>query len=202
MFDLSEACELVSLSVDNLIREFDCGNADLNDFFINDAMKYQQELLGQTYFFRLKEEKTIVAAFTLSNDSIKVYNLPNARKKKVNEEIPAAKRMKSYPATLIGRLGVVSAFARKGIGTQVLDFIKSLCLLEDANKCRFVLVDAYNNLEALGLYKKNEFDFVFSTEEQEKEYYDRKDDNGPLRTRFMYFDLLLWVMQNKEGESE
>lgn len=195
MFDLSEACELVPLSADNIITEFDCGNADLNDFFINDAMKYQEELLGQTYFFRLKEEKKIVAAFTLANDSIKVYNLPNARKKKVNEDIPAAKRMKSYPATLIGRLGVVSAFARKGIGSQVLDFIKSLCLLEDANKCRFVLVDAYNNPEALGLYKKNEFDFVFSTEEQEKEYYEQKYADGPLRTRFMYFDLLPWTMQ-------
>lgn len=109
--------------------------------------------------------------------------------------------MKSYPATLIGRLGVVSKFAGKGIGTQVLDFIKSMCIIEDANKCRFVLVDAYNNPQALGLYVKNEFEYLFSTEEQEKEYYHRENHEGPLNTRFMYFDLLPWATQaNAEGE--
>lgn len=48
MFDLGEVCDLESLSEDNLITEFDCGNDDLNDFFCNDALNYQKELLGQT----------------------------------------------------------------------------------------------------------------------------------------------------------
>jgi len=196
MFELGEDCELVSLSEDNLITEFDCGNEDLNDFFCNDAFNYQKELLGQTYFFRLKKDQAIVSAFTLSNDSIKVYDLPNSRSKRVRKDISSAKRMRSYPAVLIGRLGVVSKFAGQGIGSQVLDFVKAMCIIEDANKCRFLLVDAYNNSAALGLYTKNEFQFLFSTEEQEKEYYQREDE-GPLNTRFMFFDLLPWASQSQ-----
>ena len=47
-----------------------------------------------------------MCAFTISNDSIKTFLLPNARKKKVIKDIPRQKQMKSYPAVLIGRLGV------------------------------------------------------------------------------------------------
>ena len=28
---------------------FSCGNADLDDFFINDAKRYAHELMGKTY---------------------------------------------------------------------------------------------------------------------------------------------------------
>jgi ribosomal protein S18 acetylase RimI-like enzyme len=102
--------------------------------------------------------------------------------------------MKSYPATLIGRLGVSVKYKRQKIGDQLLDFIKSKCVTEDANKCRFILVDAYNNNEALGFYSNanNEFTFLFSTEQQEKDHY---EINGAevLKTRFMFFDLLSWA---------
>lgn len=194
MIDLEEDCELVFLSENNSITNFDCGNADLNDFFCNDAILYQKQLLGKTYFFRLKASGEIVTAFTLSNDSIKVNDLPNSRSKKVRKDIPSDKRMRSYPATLIGRLGVVSKFSGQGIGSQVLDFIKSLCIIEDANRCRFILVDAYNNPAALRLYEKNDFLFLFSTQDQEKEYYEKKPGDV-LHTRFMYFDLLPWANQ-------
>lgn len=192
MIDISAHCDLILLSNSAAIHDFNCGNDDLNDFFCNDALLYQQELLGQTYFFQLHETQEIVAAFTISNDSIKVHDLPNSRGKKVRKDIPSEKRMRSYPATLIGRLGVAVKFAGQGIGTQVLDLIKSMCITEDANKCRFLLVDAYNTDQALRLYQKNEFEFLFSTEEQEKEYYE-KPIEAPLNTRFMYFDLLPWA---------
>lgn len=201
MIDLAEHCDLILLSDTDVIQEFDCGNDDLNDFFCNDAVLYQQQLLGQTYFFRLKETQEIVAAFTLSNDSIKTHDLPNSRSKKVRRDIPSAKRMRSYPAVLIGRLGVVTKFAGQGIGSQMLDLIKSMCITEDANRCRFLLVDAYNTAQALHLYGKNEFAFLFSTEEQEKEYYEKPLEE-PLNTRFMYFDLLPWASQLSDQEKE
>lgn len=102
--------------------------------------------------------------------------------------------MRSYPATLIGRLGVAAKFSGQGIGSQVLDFIKSLCIIEDANRCRFILVDSYNDSAALRLYEKNDFLFLFSTEDQEKEYYEKRPEDV-LHTRFMYFDLLPWANQ-------
>ncbi|ANQ48250.1 GNAT family N-acetyltransferase [Flammeovirga sp. MY04] len=170
---------------------FDCNNDDLNDFFINDAVKYSKDLLGKTYVFVLDTDKSnIVCMFTVSNDSLKAEDLPNSRKKKVNKNISRQKQKKSYPAVLIGRLGVSKEFIGKGIGTQLMDFIKAW-FLDPTNKtgCRFLVVDAYNQENAISYYLKNGFLFLFSTELQEKEYMNLAL-NKNLNTRMMYFDLL------------
>jgi hypothetical protein len=41
MIDLENHCETIVLSAKQLITEFDCGNADLNEFFNNDAIHYK-----------------------------------------------------------------------------------------------------------------------------------------------------------------
>ena len=53
-----------------------------------------------------------------------------------------------------------------------MDFIKSW-FVEPYNKtgCRYLVVDAYNEDVPVAFYKKNGFDFMFSTEEQEKSYF-------------------------------
>lgn len=176
---------------------FDCGNNDLNDFFANDVINYSSQLLGKSYCFTLdSDEKQIVAAFTISNDSIKTITLPNSRKKKVNADIPRAKQMKSYPAVLIGRLGVSVHFRNldnenKSIGDQLMDFIKSW-FIDGANKtgCRFIVVDSYNSIAPLKYYKRNGFIELFSSDEQEKEFMGISKDHV-LNTRLLYFDLIL-----------
>jgi len=176
---------------------FDCGNNDLNDFFANDALNYTSELLGKSYCFTFDEdEKQIVAAFTISNDSIKTYTLPNSRKKKINADIPRQKQMKSYPAVLIGRLGVNRNFRKiageeKSIGDQLMDFIKSW-FIDKTNKtgCRFIIVDSYNDTLPLRYYKRNGFVELFSTEAQEKEYTSIPKERD-LSTRLLYFDLIV-----------
>mgnify|MGYP001194494058 CR=1 FL=1 len=195
MISLKDDCSMHRLSSLNPIRDFICDNPDLNDFFANDAVKYQEELLGETFFFRHNESDDIVCAFTMSNDSIKTDDLPNSRKKKVKEHIPHAKGMKSYPATLIGRLGVAKNYEGNSIGKQLMNFIKGMCLIEEGNRCRFLLVDAYNTEKPINYYLKNEFQFVFSTEQQEKEYYEMPSDKK-LKTRFMFFDLKLWALKS------
>jgi len=51
---------------------FDCGHADLNDFFANDSVNYSRELLGKSYCFRLDENPGIVVcAFTISKRQYK-----------------------------------------------------------------------------------------------------------------------------------
>ena len=140
----------------NTCEAFDCGNGDLNDFFSNDAINYSSELLGKSYCFTLDEDpRILVCAFTISNDSIKTTNLPNARKKKIIKDIPRPKQMRSYPAVLIGRLGVNKDFRNvvgegQRIGDQLMDFIKSW-FVDGANKtgCRFIVVDAYNTFKPL-----------------------------------------------------
>ncbi len=194
MIDLHEHCSLHALSSESPIKDFICDSDDLNDFFCNDAIKYQNELLGETFYYRLKETGEIICAYTLSNDSLKVSDLPGSRKRAVKKEIPHEKSMKAYPAMLIGRLGVSKKHEGNGIGTQLLNYIKGYTFTELGSKCRYLLVDSYNNEKALALYKKNEFNTVFSSEEQEREYYE-KPEGEPLKTRFMYFDLMLWQNQ-------
>lgn len=188
MIDLLVNCDLQKLSRENSIVDFVCDNDDLTEFFCKDAINYQEELLGETYFFRSKDTGEIVCAYTLSNDSIRVSDLPGSRKKVVQREIPHEKSMKSYPAVLIGRLGVATKYQGQGIGTQLLRFLKAYVITEFGSKCRYIIVDSYNNDRAIGLYRKNEFVFVFSSEEQEMNYYEKQS----LTTRFMFFDLKLW----------
>ena len=190
---LSEKCTFTTFSHDVIESsdDFDCGHDDLNDFFRNDCIDYSLQLLGKTYCFLLDEDPTqIVCAFTVSNDSIKTNTLPNSRKKKVNWKIPHTKHFNSYPAVLIGRLGVNRAFKRKGVGRELMDFIKSW-FIDPYNKtgCRFIVVDSYNEKEPINYYLKNDFDFLFSSEEQEIEYLTPPNDE--LKTRLMIFDLIV-----------
>ena len=190
---LESSCsfEVLDEELINSTKLFECSNLDLNDFFQNYCIAFANELMGKTYCFTLdSDSKNIVCSFTISNDSIKTSILPNARKKKVLKNIPSQKRFKSYPAVLIGRLGVSKKFTSLGIGTELLNFIKSWFIERD-NKtgCRFIIVDSYNTNEALNFYKKNGFNFLFSSEEQEKTATDVSNDSQ-IKTRLMYFDLI------------
>lgn len=190
---LESSCsfEVLDEELINSTKLFECSNLDLNDFFQNDCIAFANELMGKTYCFTLdSDSKNIVCSFTISNDSIKTSILPNARKKKVLKNIPSQKRFKSYPAVLIGRFGVSKEFTSLGIGTELLNFIKSWFIERD-NKtgCRFIIVDSYNTNEALNFYKKNGFNFLFSSEEQEKIATDVSNDSQ-IKTRLMYFDLI------------
>lgn len=189
MINLHRDCQVIKITGNSRISTFDCGNSDLNEFFLADAPKFHNQLLGETFFFVEKATKKPVCAFTLSNDGLKTFDLPNSRKKKIREGVPREKHVKSFPATLIGRLGVSVDFANQGIGSRLMDFIKVTCLLEEGNRCRFLVVDAYNQPEVLQYYLKNQFLFLFSTEEQEMEYFGISVGDS-IRTRFMYFDLI------------
>ena len=191
MIDLDIDCEMVVLSEENIISDFDCGNTDLNDFFNHDALKYKNQMLSRTFFFRHIISGTVVCAFSFSASSIKTVDLPGSRRKKVKEYIPREKSLKSYPAALIGRLGVASEFNGQGIGSQLMKAIKNICLFQFPDFVRFLLVDAYNEPAVIGFYQKNDFVSVFSTEEQEKETY-RQTLSEPLQTRYMFYDMIHW----------
>lgn len=122
---------------------------------------------------------------------IRVSDLPNARRKKVEAHIPHVKALKDYPAVLVARLGVSSDFRSRHVGSDALRHIR-YWFLEPNNKtgCRYVLVDAYNNADTLTFYGHNGFQTVFSTEEQEKAYRHIEADVR-LNTRLMYYDLML-----------
>lgn len=170
---------------------FSCGDKDLDEFFNSDYADYQRQLMGKTYvFLEIDDPKEIICAFTVSNASIFTNYLPNARKKKIGKDVPAAKRDLIYPAVLIGRIGVNQRFLHRHVGSELMDIIKDWFIDRD-NKtgCRYLVVDAYNKPTACDYYQRNGFNFMFSTEEQEHQYRNVTAD-GPLHTRLMFFDLM------------
>lgn len=194
--NLEDECVMVKLTHDILdhCHKFACGNDDLDEFFNEDAIHYDSELLGKTYCWIIKERPdTILASFTISNDSIKTYGMPNSVKNRIQRSVANPKRGRTYPAVLIGRLGVNVNYqgGKSHIGTQVMDFIKRWFRSED-NKtgCRFIVVDALNTLPTTGYYIRNGFKFIYKDESSEKEFFNIPSDEA-LKTRMMYFDLKL-----------
>ena len=170
-------------------KPFSCGYDDLDEYFLKDSPLWADQMYGKTYCFVLKDDpQTIVCAFSLSNETIRVDLLPNSQKKHFLKEIPKEKRMRRYPAVLIGRLGVDTHFANNGIGTELMQILK-FWFIEPDNKAavRYLAVDALNNSRTLNYYEKNGFAYLFKDEEQEAISSKLK---LPLKTRYMYFDLI------------
>ena len=62
-------------------KPFYCGNNDLDVFFHEDVTKFSYNLMGKSYCFVLEDDPSIiVCSFTVSNDSIRVYDLPHSRR--------------------------------------------------------------------------------------------------------------------------
>lgn len=184
-------CKIVRLSHPADLAGFTCDDDDLDDFFANEAHLYARQLLGKTYFFVTDEQQPeVVGAFTVSNDSIKASLISKSLRNRLQRKIPNTKRTRSYPAVLIGRLGVSRNRRGHDIGSQILDYIK-YWFSNDANKsgCRYVVVDAYNKPEVLNFYVKNEFKYLYRDEAEERETF-FIDEDMPLKSRLMYFDLI------------
>lgn len=134
----------------------------------------------------------IVTAFSYSNYCINSQQLPGNVRNRLQRKIPNLKRMRSYPALLIGRLGVDVRYHGLGLGSQTLNFIMRLYLHPDREGlCRFVIVEAVNRPETIRFYERNGFNLLYSSEREELSSLNTRT-GGALRTRMMYCDLKLW----------
>ena len=55
--EIKSRYEVRKLSADEQIKSFNCGDADLNDFILNEAALYRKALLAVTYVFEEKSTK-------------------------------------------------------------------------------------------------------------------------------------------------
>ena len=191
---LSE-CDLVRLTEEKLAacKPFSCGKGDLDEFFAKACLVNQRKLLGKTYLFCLKSQPdTIVTAFSLSNDSIRLTNrIADEDKEQFLDDTDLRdKTLKRFPAVLIGRLGTNKDFAGHGYGTAIMEFIKVLFRNNNRTGCRFLIVDALNRPDTLHYYEKNGFRYLIDDERLEAKYMGIGVGHLPLNTRLMYFDLL------------
>lgn len=204
-------CEMTSAIVTSC-PPFTCSrDKDMEEFFHAEFDSYKTQLLGKSYCFVEDESPhRLVSAFTVANSSIRVDNLPNKKRNKLNRKIPQSKRKSQYPAVLVGQLAVFDDFSGHNIGDDVMDFIKSW-FIDPLNKtgCRYIIVDAVNKPKVIEYYQNNGFQFLFSSAEEEMFYLRRSASNKGLwnriktffikeesinefrKTRLMYFDLIL-----------
>ena len=105
-------------------------------------------------------------------------------------DLPSGYRQAATLQGRVVRLGISTDFQSQHLGSDVLSFIKAW-FVDPLNKtgCRFLLVDSYNKERNLAFYERNGFNYLFNTEEQEREFRGIKPER-PLNSRLMYFDLI------------
>lgn len=163
--------KIVRLTQEHVFKPFDCGEGDLNDFLLQDAMQYLKGLLAVTYV--VEDEDSTMAFFSLSNDRISLAESDKATWRRIRSSFPHRKHRSDYPAVKIGRLGVNVHAQYRHIGTDILDFVKQTFITQNRTGCCFVTVDALRS--AVPFYAANGFKPL------------RKENTG--ETIPMYYDL-------------
>lgn len=167
------------LDEEEYVPDFDCGDSDLNDFIKNAVQSYRKAKLAVTYVLTETTNPGKVAAFcSLANDRVSLSDFESNtefNRFRTKQGFPQAKRIKSYPAVKICRLGVDLSMRGKSVGSYFLDFIKTYFTSDNKTGCRFITVDAY--IEAISFYEKNGFRPL------------SKEDESSTTTRTLYFDL-------------
>lgn len=173
------------LDADRPLPDFDCGDADLNEFFLVDALKWQKELMAVTYYLDIKD--AVVLYFSLSNDKISANTLPKSFWRRIKHLFPHQKHRSDYPAVKIGRFAVDKKYRCKPEhwGSMAINFIKEWMTTKNKTGCCFLTVDAY--LSAVPFYLKNGFKFLGGDEE--KRYNSSLSNNDLDTTIAMYFNL-------------
>ena len=119
------------------LSKFKCGDNELDDFLVSDALKYQKTCLANTTLM-IADEK-IVNYFSLAADSIRL-----STKEKVEEEIDVI--FSSFPAIKIARLATQISCQKNGYGTKAVMYCLGLARhlnddhRHDAIGCRFVKI--------------------------------------------------------------
>ena len=110
--------DMRKLGENERVESFDCGDADLNDFILNDALPYRKEKLAITYAYVDRHDNSkVVAFFCLSNDRISLTDFDDkSRYNRFSMRFVNKKRLKSYPAVKIGRLAVSESMKEMSIG--------------------------------------------------------------------------------------
>ena len=105
--------KFIRLNSTDSIKRFDCGDRDLNDFILNHAPAFQKHLISVSYAYANPNTGQILAYCSLANDKVAITDFKDKtefnRFRKKNG-FPNEKRLKSYPAVKLCRLGVDVSF--------------------------------------------------------------------------------------------
>jgi GNAT superfamily N-acetyltransferase len=144
------------LDRDDDTSKFTCGKKEIDEFIQKQALGFQEQLLGVTYLF--KHGTDVIGFATLCTAHI--------NRQKMASENRLSEPIASYPAVLIGQLGVCGAHQGNGIGTYICDFCFDRAIkLSQRVGCRFLVVDA---LESAVKFYEN-YGFILAPKQEKEE---------------------------------
>lgn len=173
MIDISRF-NLRRLTADMPLLPFRCADKDLNEFLVQDAKNYLNDMMAVTYVFIDPDKQQIAAYFSLLNDKVAYDPQSKSIWNRINRHIHNSKRRRSYPSVKVARLAVGEEYMNSGLGSRILEYIKLWYADENRAGCRFLTVDAYR--DATKFYEKNGFEYFTTLDVLDS-------------TRLMYFDL-------------
>lgn len=166
--------EVHQLTTDMPLLPFHCADKDLNEFLVQDAKNYLDDMMAVTYVYVDPEKQQIAAYFSLLNDKVAYDPQSKGIWNRINRHIHNNKRRRSYPSVKVGRLAVGEEYAKLGLGSKIIESIKLWYATGNRAGCRFLTVDAYR--DATKFYEKNGFEYFTTLDVLDS-------------TRLMYFDL-------------
>ncbi|WP_276739935.1 GNAT family N-acetyltransferase [Victivallis vadensis] len=158
------------------LASFDCGDEPMNRYFRKYSSKYRRALLAQSYSFHPLESDPAIPIFLVDfcNDNIRREVIADFKSVIHHDK----RRLKTYPAVKIARLGLAKSYRGNHYGDILLNAVKMFFLTNNRTGCRFITVDAYRNMERF--YSRNGFMRTL----------DGENGNQDNDTISMFFDLL------------
>lgn len=148
------------LKSDTILKSFNCGTVQLNDFLVKDALLYSQNNLAHTFLIQGKSKT--VAYISILNDTVAFeleQHWPKTKIKKYLKNVARLHHFKrtkdKYPAVKIARLGVDESFKSQGVGKLIINSLIRYLQEESLSACMFITVDS--KPEAVEFYKKYGF---------------------------------------------
>lgn len=121
----------VSLGADHELADFDCGEPALNDWLKQRALRNESRF-SRTYV--VCDDNRVVAYFCISAGSVQREAAPGRLRRNAPDAIPVS---------VIGRLAVTRAYARRGLGADILaDALRRIALASQTIGIAAVLVQA------------------------------------------------------------
>ena len=171
----------------NKLSSFSCGNETLDNFFHKEV--YMCDRCHMFSAFCVKYDNTIIAVFTLANDSLFIENEDKREVlSALSENSPTDNESiyekyfdisETFPAINIGHFAVQKEYQSHGIGEYILQFLRYTYYNYTTSGCLFITVDSLNNSRTNKFYVRN--GFIFQTS---KDIFSE--------TRRMYFPINLY----------
>ena len=152
----------IVLTDSHIIKPFDCGTDDLNDFLFSDAKNNSRYLHYVTYI--IETESQTVAYYSLANDSLNL-SANFGMLEEISEIVDPCcfdiiSSCKSLPAVKLGRLAVDRKYQSSGIGENILQSLFYSFTHGNKTGCQFMLVDAINVPRVISFYERNGFELI------------------------------------------